>query len=76
MKYLNERTDFRLSDTCRKALMKYIDSKGKQEPINQAKVFSIDQIHKNFEIEPTTLAQIIFGECTLAKSSEFFFVKS
>ena len=47
----------------------------------QAQVFSIDEIHRIFEIVPTTLPQIrdkiifAFGVCTLARSSELFSLK-
>jgi len=76
MKHLNARAHFTLSEACRRALYKYIDLKGRSQPVNQAKVFSIDEIRAIFSTETATLPQvrdrIIFalGVCTLARSSE------
>ena len=81
LKYLNSRDDYNVSDKCRLALLKYIESKGKQEPVNQAKVFSIDEIRKIFSINPSTVPQIrdkiifVLGVCTLARSSELCSLK-
>jgi len=61
---------FKLSDVCRCAL------KGRSQPVNQAKIFSIEEIKALFSKETSTLPQvrdrIIFalGVCTLARSSE------
>jgi len=76
VKHLNERAHFTLSEACRRALYKYIDLKGRSQPVNQAKIFSIEEIKTLFSKESTTLPQvrdkIIFalGVCTLARSSE------
>jgi len=76
MKHLNEHAHMTLSDTCRRTFYKYIDLKGRSQPVNQAKVFTISEIKDFFKKEPSTLPQIrdriifVIGVCTLARSSE------
>jgi len=76
LRYLSVHVHFTLTDACRRALYKYIDVKGKSQPVNQAKIFSVSEIRALFSTEPRTLPQIrdriifVLGVTTLARSSE------
>jgi len=75
-KYLEKNLHFVFSEKGLDNIYSYLDTKRKKEPVKQATVFSMDDLTKLFQIEPTTLPQIrdkllfVFGVCALARKSE------
>ena len=76
LKHLHNHAHFSLSDTCRWTLCRYLGMGAKNEPVKQAKIFTIESIEALYKSDPTTIPQIrdklyfAFGICTLARSSE------
>jgi len=77
-KYLENEGRFVISEHSLKLIYSYLDIKEKKEKTNQARVYTMDQIHDLFKIEPTTLTQIrdklifVFGVCALLRLSELY----
>jgi len=75
-KHLENHVHFTVSPRCRSLLCTYLGAGTKVQPVNQAKIFTMEDIREIFKTESPTIPKIrdkiyfALGICTLARSSE------